>query len=57
MDPEHNKGVTIVQQQFNMDAFIKRQIDSASAMDVQRARAGFSKRRTRRPASSTKCPI
>jgi NitT/TauT family transport system substrate-binding protein len=32
MDPEHNKGVTIVQQQFNMDAFIKRQIDSASAM-------------------------
>src|SRR5512141_3478422 len=28
MDPSHNKGVTIVQQPFNMDLFLKHQVDS-----------------------------
>jgi NitT/TauT family transport system substrate-binding protein len=32
MDPEHNKGVTIVQQPFDMNLFLQRKIDSASAM-------------------------
>ncbi|MGB2874704.1 MAG: ABC transporter substrate-binding protein [Gaiellaceae bacterium] len=32
MDPAHNKGVTIVQEPFSMDFFIKRQVDAASAM-------------------------
>jgi NitT/TauT family transport system substrate-binding protein len=32
MDPEHNKGVTIVKQPFDMNLFMTRQIDSASAM-------------------------
>ena len=32
MDPVHNKGVTIFQQPFDMNAFIKRQISAASAM-------------------------
>jgi NitT/TauT family transport system substrate-binding protein len=32
MDPVHKKGVTIVQQPFSMDFFIKRQADAASAM-------------------------
>ena len=32
MDPAHNKGVTIVQQPFDMDLFLKRQMDAASAM-------------------------
>jgi NitT/TauT family transport system substrate-binding protein len=32
MDPAHNKGVKIVQQPFNMELFLKRQVDSASAM-------------------------
>ena len=32
MDPAHNKGVTIVQQPFSMDFFLKRQADAASAM-------------------------
>jgi NitT/TauT family transport system substrate-binding protein len=32
MDPAHNKGVTIVQQPFNMELLLKRQVDSASAM-------------------------
>jgi NitT/TauT family transport system substrate-binding protein len=32
MDPEHNKGVNIVQQPFDMNLFLNRQIDSASAM-------------------------
>jgi len=32
MDPAHNKGVTIVQQPFNMELFLKHQVDSASAM-------------------------
>jgi NitT/TauT family transport system substrate-binding protein len=32
MDPEHNKGVTIVQQPFDMGLFLKHQVDSASAM-------------------------
>jgi NitT/TauT family transport system substrate-binding protein len=32
MDPEHNKGVTIVQQGFDMSQFLKKQIDAASAM-------------------------
>jgi NitT/TauT family transport system substrate-binding protein len=32
MDPEHNKGVTIVQQGFDMSQFLKGQIDAASAM-------------------------
>jgi NitT/TauT family transport system substrate-binding protein len=32
MDPEHNKGVTIVQQPFDMNLFLKHQVDSASAM-------------------------
>src|SRR5512133_772633 len=32
MDPVHNKGVTIFQQPFDMNAFLKRQIDAASAM-------------------------
>jgi NitT/TauT family transport system substrate-binding protein len=32
MDPEHNKGVTIVQQPFDMGLFLGHKIDSASAM-------------------------
>ena len=32
MDPAHNKGVTIVKQPFDMNLFLKRQIDAASAM-------------------------
>jgi NitT/TauT family transport system substrate-binding protein len=32
MDPAHNKGVTIVQEPFTMDFFLKRQVDAASAM-------------------------
>ncbi len=32
MDPVHNKGVTIFQQPFDMNAFLKRQINAASAM-------------------------
>jgi NitT/TauT family transport system substrate-binding protein len=32
MDPAHNKGVTIVQEPFSMDFFLKRQADAASAM-------------------------
>src|SRR5919201_6246215 len=32
MDPAHNKGVTIVKQPFDMNLFMNRQIDSASAM-------------------------
>jgi NitT/TauT family transport system substrate-binding protein len=32
MDPLHNKGVTIVKQPFDMNLFMKRQVDSASAM-------------------------
>ncbi len=32
MDPSHNKGVTIVKQPFDMNLFMSRQIDSASAM-------------------------
>jgi NitT/TauT family transport system substrate-binding protein len=32
MDPAHNKGVTIVKQPFDMNLFMNRQIDAASAM-------------------------
>ncbi len=32
MDPAHNKGVTIVKQPFDMNLFMKRQVDAASAM-------------------------
>jgi NitT/TauT family transport system substrate-binding protein len=32
MDPNHNKGVTIVQQPFDMNLFLKHNVDSASAM-------------------------
>src|SRR5919205_1264264 len=32
MDPSHNKGVTIVKQPFDMNLFMKHQVDSASAM-------------------------
>jgi NitT/TauT family transport system substrate-binding protein len=32
MDPIHNKGVTIVKQPFDMNLFLKKQIDAASAM-------------------------
>src|SRR5581483_10624825 len=32
MDPSHNKGVTIVQQPFDMGLFLSRKIDAASAM-------------------------
>jgi len=32
MDPAHNKGVTIVQQPFDMGLFLNHQIDAASAM-------------------------
>ncbi len=32
MDPAHNKGVTIVQQPFDMKLFLKHQVDAASAM-------------------------
>jgi len=32
MDPNHNKGVSIVQQPFDMNLFLKHQVDSASAM-------------------------
>src|SRR5690348_8242577 len=32
MDPEKNKGVTIVKQPFDMNLFMNRQVDSASAM-------------------------
>ena len=32
MDPENNQGVTIVQQPFDMNLFLKKQVDSASAM-------------------------
>jgi NitT/TauT family transport system substrate-binding protein len=32
MDPAKNKGVTIVKQPFDMNLFMKRQVDSASAM-------------------------
>ena len=32
MDPVRNKGVTIVQQPFDMNFFLKRQVDAASAM-------------------------
>jgi NitT/TauT family transport system substrate-binding protein len=32
MDPVHNKGVTIVKQPFDMNLFLRKQIDAASAM-------------------------
>ena len=32
MDPSHNKGVTIVQQPFDMGLFLQHKVDSASAM-------------------------
>jgi NitT/TauT family transport system substrate-binding protein len=32
MDPAHNKGVTIVQQPFDMNLFLQNKVDSASAM-------------------------
>jgi len=32
MDPTHNKGVTIVKQPFDMNLFLHRQLDAASAM-------------------------
>jgi NitT/TauT family transport system substrate-binding protein len=32
MDPEHNKGVTIVQQPFDMGLFLNHKVDAASAM-------------------------
>ena len=32
MDPDHNKGVTIVQQPFDMNLFLQHKVDSASAM-------------------------
>jgi NitT/TauT family transport system substrate-binding protein len=32
MDPAHNKGVKIIKQPFDMNLFMKRQIDAASAM-------------------------
>jgi NitT/TauT family transport system substrate-binding protein len=32
MDPTHNKGVTIVKQPFDMNLFLNKQIDAASAM-------------------------
>src|ERR671931_223625 len=32
MDPAHNKGVTIVKEPFDMNLFLNRQVDSASAM-------------------------
>ena len=32
MDPTNNKDVTIVKQPFDMDLFMNRQVDSASAM-------------------------
>jgi NitT/TauT family transport system substrate-binding protein len=32
MDPQHNKGVTIVQQPFDMNLFLQHKVDSASAM-------------------------
>src|SRR5512135_2912446 len=32
MDPTHNKGVTIVQQPFDMGLFLNHQVDAASAM-------------------------
>jgi NitT/TauT family transport system substrate-binding protein len=32
MDPQHNKGVKIVKQPFDMQLFLRRQIDAASAM-------------------------
>ena len=32
MDPANNQGVTIVQQPFDMNLFLKKQVDSASAM-------------------------
>jgi NitT/TauT family transport system substrate-binding protein len=32
MDPQHNKGVTIVQQPSTMDFFLNRQVDASSAM-------------------------
>jgi NitT/TauT family transport system substrate-binding protein len=32
MDPSHNKGVTIIQQPFDMNLFLQHKIDSASAM-------------------------
>ncbi len=32
MDPQKNKGVTIVQQPFDMNLFLQRKVDSASAM-------------------------
>jgi NitT/TauT family transport system substrate-binding protein len=32
MDPAHNKGVTIVQQPFDMNLFLQHKVDSASAM-------------------------
>src|SRR5437763_657615 len=32
MDPTHNKGVRIVKQPFDMNLFLRRQIDAASAM-------------------------
>ena len=32
MDPAKNQGVTIVQQPFDMNLFLKHQVDSASAM-------------------------
>jgi NitT/TauT family transport system substrate-binding protein len=32
MDPNHNKGVTIVQQPFDMNLFLQNKVDSASAM-------------------------
>ncbi len=32
MDPQHNKNVKIIQQPFDMNFFLKRQVDAASAM-------------------------
>jgi len=55
--PSTTRASRSFQQQFNMDAFIKRQIDSASANDLQRARSGSSKTKTSKTASSTRCPI
>ena len=69
MDPAKNQGVTIVQQPFDMNLFLKHQVDSASAMTynelaqvletgVKPSQINVIKmRRTRRPASSTSCRI
>ena len=51
MDPAKNQGVTIVQQPFDMNLFLKHQVDSASAMTYNEL-AQVLESKNPRPASS-----